>query len=313
MALNAAAEKQAIIDLMQKTTVEVTPGGAAKVADFRTILRPGCTVYVTFLPGSDFADTVATVRRLKEEGFNPVPHFAARSIPSAKFLEENLASLQGETGVTEGLLIGGGVDQPVGDFGSSIEVLQTGLFEKYGMQKMGLAGHPEGSPDISPADCALAIKQKNDFAKQTDLSLYLATQFAFEAAPIFAWEKQIRAAGNELPVHIGVPGLATIKTLMRHAAHCGVGASVRFLTRNPMNMVKLSLKDSFLGQFVNAPSSEPSQLMRDIVTGVDSDPDCLIAQCHLYPLGGLVKSAQWMYKVQDGHFELSGNSFKVYP
>jgi hypothetical protein len=80
-----------------------------------------------------------------------------------------------------------------------------------------------------------------------------------------------------------------------------------------MNMVKLSLKDSFLGQFVNAPSSEPSQLMRDIVTGVDSDPDCLIAQCHLYPLGGLVKSAQWMYKVQDGHFELSGNSFKVYP
>ncbi|MGB1347003.1 MAG: hypothetical protein ACPG5Y_05280, partial [Pseudomonadales bacterium] len=112
MALSAVAEKQAIIDLMQKTTVEVTPGGAAKVDSFADILRPGCTVYVTFLPGSDFADTVKTVRRLKDEGFNPVPHFAARSIPSAQFLEQNLASLQAETGVTEGLLIGGGVTNP---------------------------------------------------------------------------------------------------------------------------------------------------------------------------------------------------------
>jgi methylenetetrahydrofolate reductase (NADPH) len=190
-------------------------------------------------------------------------------------------------------------------------VLQTGLFEKYGMQKMGLAGHPEGSPDISPADCALAIQQKNDYAKQTDMQLYLATQFAFEAAPIFAWERSIRAAGNQLPVHIGVPGLATIKTLMRHAAHCGVGASVRFLTRNPVNMLKLSLKDSFLGKYVNAPSSEPSELVRDLVVGMAADPECLIEQCHLYPLGGLKKSAQWMYKVQDGRFTINSKGFTV--
>ena len=311
MTTHSNNEKQQIIDFMQRTTVEVTPGGAVKVADFREFLRPGCTVYVTFLPGSDFTDTVATVRRLKDEGFNPVPHFAARSIPSATFLENNLASLQGETGVTEGLLIGGGVTIPVGEFSASIEVLRTGLFEKYGMKKMGLAGHPEGSPDISPADCALAIEEKNAYAKQSSMHMYLATQFAFEAAPILAWEKQIRAAGNQLPVHIGIPGIATIKTLMRHAAHCGVGASVRFLTRNPVNMIKLSLKGSILGRFVNAPSSEPSQLVRDLVTGIQNDPDCLIEQGHLYPLGGLAKSAAWMYKVQDGAFELNHQGFRI--
>jgi methylenetetrahydrofolate reductase (NADPH) len=76
-------------------------------------------------------------------------------------------------------------------------------------------------------------------------------------------------------------------------------------------MIKLGLKDSFLGQYVNAPSSEPSQLMRDIVTGMHNDPDCLIAQCHLYPLGGLKKSAAWMYDVQDGKFELNGKGFTV--
>ncbi len=311
MVVSDCNEKQAIMAMMNKTSIEVTPGGASKVADFRTTLRPGCTVYVTFLPGSDFAYTVSTVRRLKDEGFNPVPHFAARSIPSASFLEANLAALQGETGVTEGLLIGGGVNNPVGDFSSSMEVLQTGLFEKYGMQKIGLAGHPEGSPDISPADCARAIQDKNHYAQQTDMQLYLATQFVFTAAPILTWEKAIRTEGNQLPIHVGIPGIATVKNLLRHAQNCGVGASMRFLTRNPLTMIRLSLKDSLFGKYVNSPSSEPSILIRDLCRGVKDDPNCLIRQCHLYPLGGLKKSAEWMYKVQDGKFNFNTEGFAV--
>lgn len=305
MALSMAAEKQALIEMMGKTTLEVTPGGAAKVEDFSQILRPDCTVYVTFLPGSDFADTLKTVARLKQEGYKPVPHFAARSIVSAAVLEENLAALR-DMDITEGLLIGGGVDKPLGEFSSSIEVLHTGLFEQYGFTKMGLAGHPEGSPDIPQADCALAIQQKNDYAKNTSMTLYLATQFVFEAEPVLRWEETIRAQGNQLDVHVGIPGLATIKTLIRHAQHCGVGPSIRFLTRSPMNMIRLTLKDSIFGQYVNAPSSDPSQLLRDLIAGIDADPDCLIKQCHLYPLGGLSKSADWMYRVQDGNFHLSG-------
>jgi methylenetetrahydrofolate reductase (NADPH) len=308
MPLSTNQEKQALIDLMGKTTLEVTPGGAAKVSDFSQILRAGCTVYVTFLQGSDFGDTMATVRRLKSEGYNPVPHFAARSIPSAQMLEESLAALQSE-GITEGLLIGGGVDKPVGEFHASIDVLRAGLFEKYGFTKLGLAGHPEGSPDISDADCALAIQQKNDYAKESAMSFYFATQFVFEAAPVLAWEKKIREQGNMLPVYVGIPGIATIKTLMRHAQHCGVGPSMRFLTRNPLDMIKLGLKDSVLGKLVNAPSSEPSELLRDLIEGINADPECLIQQCHLYPLGGLKKSAEWMYKIQDGHFEISGKGF----
>ena len=306
MALSVIEEKQSLINMMSQTTLEVTPGGAAKVADFSSMVRSGCTIYVTFLPGSDFADTLTTVRRLKSEGYNPVPHFAARSIVSATVLEENLAALQGEMGITEGLLIGGGVDKPLGEFGSSIEVLRTGLFEKYGFTKLGLAGHPEGSPDIPEADCAAAIQEKNNYARDSDMRLYLATQFVFEAAPILAWEKRIRQQGNTLPVYVGIPGLATIKTLLRHAQHCGVGPSMRMLTRNPMDMLKLTLKDSFLGQYVNAPSSEPSELLRDLIRGIHADPNCLIQQCHLYPLGGLKKSAAWMYKIQDGEFEFAG-------
>ena len=88
--------KQALMDLVRDASLEVTPAGAAKVTEFGEVVRNGCTIYVTFLPGSDFMETIRTVRRLKAEGYNAVPHFAARSIPSAKYLEKNLALLQGE-------------------------------------------------------------------------------------------------------------------------------------------------------------------------------------------------------------------------
>ena len=311
MTLSNEQQKKIITDFVKTATIEETPGGAEKIANFNDVLRAGTTVYVTFLPGSDFADTVKTVKRLKKEGFNPVPHFAARSIPSANFLEENLKMLQSETGVTEGLLIGGGVDNPVGDFTCSMEVLKTGLFEKYGIKRMGVAGHPEGSPDIPDADCMTAIREKNAYAKDSSMELYLATQFVFESKPCFDWEKRIRDAGNELPVHIGVPGLATVKTLLRLAKMCGAGPSMRMLTRRPTTMMQLMLKDTFIGKYIKAPSSEPDKLVRELAIGSHLDKDCLIRQIHMYPLGGLKKSADWMYAVGDGNFELTSDGMKV--
>ena len=74
--------KQGIVDLVTGFSIETTPGSALKIPDYREYLRPGATVSVTFLPGSDFADTIVTAKRLKDEGFIPAPHFAARSIPS---------------------------------------------------------------------------------------------------------------------------------------------------------------------------------------------------------------------------------------
>ena len=127
--------------------------------------------------------------------------------------------------------IGGGGNQ-AGEINSSMDVLKTDLLSKYNFQYVGVAGHPEGSPDITPKECEQAIREKNEFNQHTDADLYLATQFLFEAKPLFQWEKTIRDQGNKLPIHVGIPGLATIQTLIRHAKQCGVGPSVRFLKKN---------------------------------------------------------------------------------
>lgn len=293
--------KRQIIDFVGGFSIETTPGSAAKIPDYREHLRPGATVSVTFLPGSDFADTIATVKRLRDEGFNPAPHFAARSITSKAAFEDSLRQLQDQAAVQQAVVLAGGVTTPLGPFESSMDLLETGLFDKFGITKIGVAGHPEGNLDISDKLLTEALAWKNAFAQRSGADLYVATQFCFEAAPIIAWDKAIRDAGNTLPIHIGVPGLATIKTLIGHAKACGVGPSMRFLTRQARNLTKLMSV------------SAPDKLVLDLAHYRAIDPGCGIAQVHVYPLGGLRRSAAWTYAVADGDFEISqdGKNFAV--
>lgn len=293
--------KQRVAAFMAGFTAETTPGSAAKTPDYREHLRPRTVVYITFLPGSDFDDTIAVAKRLAGEGFQPVPHFAARSIRDAAFLDDKLARLAGEVGVDQVLVIGGAVETPIGDFSDTMQLLETGLFDKHGIHKFGVAGHPEGSPDISDQAIAEALRWKNDFAERSGAELYLLTQFCFEAGPVIAWDRRIQAEGNRLPVHIGVPGLATIKTLLAHAKACGIGPSMKFLTRQARNVTKLMRV------------SAPDKLITDLAAYQADDPGCGIAGVHMYPLGGLRRSAKWGYAVADGAFTMNrdGRGFSV--
>ena len=285
--------RQEVRQFMAGFTLETTPGSAAKIADFREHVRPETPIYITFLPGSQFDDTVAVAKRLRREGFEPVPHIAARSVPDRAFLQNALARLTGEANVSGVLLIAGAVPQPLGDFSDSMQLLETGLFERHGIRSIGLAGHPEGSPDISDEGIRQALRWKNEFAKRTSAKLHLVTQFCFEAAPIIRWDQRLQAEGNRLPIVIGVPGLATIKTLMAHSKACGIGASMSFLTRQALNVAKLLTV------------SAPDRLVTELAAYKARDPRCGITGVHMYPLGGLKKTADWSYAAADGRFELN--------
>ncbi len=99
--------------------------------------------------GSDFNDTLAVAARLHREGFIPIPQFAARSLPDRNCLDTILGRLSGELGVDQVLCIAGGVDTPVGEFSDTMQLLDTGRFDRHGIRGIGVAGHPEGSPDIT--------------------------------------------------------------------------------------------------------------------------------------------------------------------
>ena len=119
---------QATIKQIQKAmtnwSIEVTPASANKINKFSDCLVPGTTVNVTFLPGSDPMDTVVVSERLHNEGMNPVPHIAARSLRDADHINALLAAYTSRAAVNEVLVIGGGVDQPIGAFSNSMQVLE---------------------------------------------------------------------------------------------------------------------------------------------------------------------------------------------
>ncbi|MDC1115648.1 metFprotein, partial [Alphaproteobacteria bacterium] len=184
----------ATIDAIAKAgsnwSIEVTPPGAAKIDDFSAILAEGTTVNVTFLPGTDPVDTIDVAKRLRDAGLVPVPHIAARSLTSKEQLADLVADMTSRANVDEVLVIGGGVTNPVGEFASTMEVLETGILQKAGIRKIGVSGHPEGSPDINDNQLAEALAWKNDYAKKEGLELYIETQFCFDADAVVAWEKR---------------------------------------------------------------------------------------------------------------------------
>ena len=273
-------------------SIEVTPAGATKIESFAGILEEGTTVNVTFLPGSDPLDTIATAKKLADDGMNAVPHIAARSLQNKEQLDDLLKHMRSEANVREVLVIGGGVDNPVGEFDCTMQILQTGLIQKYGITQIGVSGHPEGSPDISADQLAQAISQKNEFARKEGLSLYMETQFCFDPAAVLAWEKTIRQAGNQLPIRVGIPGPATIKTLFRFAQISGIGPSMRFIAKQARNVAKLMTVQS------------PHELLAGLAEGMAADNKCLLQHFHYYPFGGFAKTAAYAKAVEQGNIRL---------
>lgn len=286
--------KTAVVDLFRGLSIETAPGIAAKTASYGAHLPAGTPVYVTMLPGADLGEIVHTTARLRGEGLVPVPHIAARSLESRAQLDDYLRRLAGEAGVDQVLVIGGGVSTPVGPFDRSMQVLETGLLQQHGIKTIGVAGHPEGSKDIPAEEIARSVAEKNAYARATGTELYIATQFCFDAEAIIAWDRELRRAGNTLPIHLGLAGPAKLKSLIHYAAMCGVGPSMRFLTRQAMNIAKL------------ASVSMPDKLLTELADCRAKDPDCGIAQLHLFAFGGLERSARWVKAMQDGRFTLDG-------
>ncbi|WP_284154921.1 methylenetetrahydrofolate reductase [Algicella marina] len=266
-------------------SIEVMPRTAEKIDDFRAILPAGTRVYIAHIDGTPIDEMVATAARLTEEGFIVMPHFPARIIAGKDVLEHWIKAYK-DVGVEQALLLAGGVNQPVGDFSDSMQMLETGLFDKHGFKRLHVAGHPEGNRDIDPdggiARVSEALRWKNDFQSRTDAEMAIATQFCFEAAPVIEWANLLKEEGITLPIHIGVAGPAKLQTLIKFAMVCGVGPSLRVLQRRAADLSKLMLPFT------------PEAFLRELAEHKARTPDFNIESVHVFPLGGITKAAEFM-------------------
>ena len=278
----ASAEVEAFL---KDYSIEVMPRTAEKVEDFRAILPAETRVYIAHIEGTPIEDMVATAKRLNADGFKVMPHFPARIIKDKATLADWIARYQGEADVKQALLLAGGVTNPHGDFSDSMQLMETGLFDEAGFERLHVAGHPEGNRDIDPdggfANVDAALKWKNEFQSRTDAEMALATQFAFDAKPIIAWADSLKEQGITLPVHIGIAGPAKLQTLIKFAIACGVGPSLKVLQKRAMDVTKLLLP------------YEPTDVLNELAAHKAANPDFNISHVHFFPLGGIKTNANW--------------------
>jgi len=281
---DAAPATGSLETFLKGYSIEVMPRTAEKVESFRDILPKGTRVYIAHIEGTPIEDMVATARRINGEGFEVMPHFPARIIPDRATLADWIARYQGEANVKQALLLGGGVNTPAGDFDSSMQMIETGLFD--GFKRLHVAGHPEGNKDIDKdggdAIVLQALKWKQAFADRSDADMAIATQFCFEADPVIAWANKLAAEGVKLPIHIGIAGPAKLQTLIKFAIACGVGPSLRVLQKRAMDVTKLLLP------------YEPTEVLEGLAAHKAANPAFGIEQVHFFPLGGIKTNAQWV-------------------
>ena len=232
------------VEITMKTNLSILP----KVKD----------VYITMLPGNDYREVASKATELVKSGLNPVPHFPARSIKNQSELKDFVNRCKGG-GVKQALVIGGSA-QPIGDFHCSLQLLETGLFDGW---KIGIAGHPDGSPDISDSDLEKAMIEKKTYAD------YIITQWCLDVKPIAAFISK-----QTLPVHVGITGPLKISSLLKFANIVGAKNSINFLKSNLSKAVDL-LKPR-----------DPNDIIEKLKGSTEN--------FHIYTFGGLKETNKWL-------------------
>ena len=215
-------------------------------------------VYITMLPGDDYKKVANKALELSKSGFNPVPHFPTRSIKNIEALKDYVNRCK-DGGVKQALVIGGSV-QPIGDFHCSLQLLETGLFEGF---KIGIAGHPDGSPDISDLDLEKAMTDKKPYAD------YIITQWLMESGPIIGFVSK-----QTIPVHVGITGPMNIINLLKFANIVGAKNSINFIKTNLSKALDL-LKPK-----------DPNDIIEKVKKVTNN--------FHIFTFGGLKQTNKWL-------------------
>lgn len=268
-------------------SIEITAKDADAFRQAAPSLPPDTPVSVTFLPGEEPQARIAAATAVRELGFEPMPHFSARRIESHAEFESYLQAVVEQAKVRRCFVIAGDRDTPAGPFADSSALIATGCFEKAGIKAIGIAGHPDGHPQMTAEQRWDVLKKKAADIEDRGMAPLIVTQFGFDAGAILAWLRELRGRGLGMPVRVGVPGPAGIKTLLRFAARCGVQASASVMAKYGLSITQL------LG------SAGPDQLVDALAERISSEHGRV--RLHFYPFGGLQRTVDWIKAYDSRH------------
>lgn len=268
-------------DLLKDFSVETTPGNRKAVATAASGLESGARVYIASLPKSSAADQVATAEQLRDAGLEPVPHIVARNIPHRSALEDLLRQFRDRAGVRRALVLAGDRDDAAGIYESSLQLISEGLLRDCGIEFLDIGCYPEGHPRIADTVLTQALEDKLAAADSAGFESSLISQFCFDADTIIEFLRKLRARGISTPVRVGVAGPTKRATLLKYAAICGVGPSLRALKGRSATMRALMNTET------------PETLLSQLATAQLTESSLCISGVHFFTFSALQDSVAW--------------------
>jgi methylenetetrahydrofolate reductase (NADPH) len=242
-------------------------------------LPDGAEVAITTSPQLGLDATVDWAERASAQGYQVVPHVAARYVEHEAQLEEIARRLR-DAGVTDIFVPGGDREEPEGPYESAHDLLVALDGLDYSFEEVGITGYPEGHDFIDDRTLAEAMAKKAPYAT------YIVTQLCFDPQAVVDWIDEIRARGVELPVEVGVPGVMKYQRLLQISRKVGVGDSVKFLKKTTGVL-------GFVRQLVSSRGKyAPDELLDGLAPYAD-DPTYDLRGVHLYTFNQVSDLESW--------------------
>lgn len=297
--MSAAGLEERIAAFAARASLEITAADGALPAALVGRLPAGTALYVAHTPNAKVADVADVACAAERAGFRGCPHLVARRITSRGELDAALARLKAG-GVSRALLVAGDQTPPAGEYGSTLEILESGALDRAGLASIGIAGHPEGNPHIPPDAAWDALVRKQVWGARTGVPVHVATQFGFDTAALAAFDAGLTARGVTLPVHVGIAGPASLKSLAKFAVMCGIGASLAAILSNPLALGSLKTLVRTVDEIFPA-----------VVRLREGALEKRLERPHFFAFGGVMKTVEWLEAVRAGRFDLADGAIAI--
>jgi len=242
-------------------------------------LPDGAEIAITTSPTLGLEATIEWTEKAAAEGYEIVPHIAARYVRDRDHLDE-VAGRVADAGVTDIFVPGGDREDPAGEFESAYELLVALEDLGYDFAEVGITGYPEGHAFLDDETLAEATAKKEPHAT------YIVTQLCYDPDAVVEWIEGVRARGVDLPVEVGIPGVMKYQRLLGISQKVGVGDSIDFL-RKTSGIV------GFVKQLVGSRGKyTPDDLIDGLAPYVD-DPEYGIRGVHIYTFNQVPDTEDW--------------------
>jgi len=258
---------------LQKSYLEIIP--VTGIEDRVDPLPSDIYLAVSCSPTKGVDETLELSEKLIAKGFKVMPHIASKCVSDEKHLERIIKKLD-ELGIESIFVPGGDRPEPMGDFNNALDLLRALKKLGHNLNKIGMAAHPEGHPDVSNEVLMEALEEKKDLAD------FIVTQMCFDAKILNDWMVEIHKKGIELPVWVGLPGVIERGRLLKTSLRIGVGDSLRFLRKKSQVATEL-MKSSIYN---------PDDLLKDITEQNDINQTNL-AGYHIYCFNQIETTEKW--------------------